>query len=136
MNDQTSPLDTEIPLVGWGEYRDLKDQIVCRTFGHMVRLAAPVVKEFLSDLYRDALGLETILDAGLNQIERGTSFFFAVRHSGTWLGEMALAADSQNHGDPTFRLYWITVGCDDRKAWTIEIEDRTGGGADLLAGRY
>lgn len=135
-NDQTSPLDTEIPLVGWGDYESLRDQIIARTFGHMIRLATPVVKEYHSDLYHDAANLPGIIESGMNQMETSTSFFFVVRHSGTWLGEMALSADAQAHGDDTLRLYWISIWCDDRKAWHIEIEDQTGQGADLLAGRY
>lgn len=136
MIDQTSPIDTEIPLIGWGDYSTLKDQIASRTFGHMVRLATPVVKEYHSDLYIDAMNLPALIEQNMNAMETGTSFFYAVRKSGTFFGEMALAADSQNHGDSTFRLYWIHLSMDARKAWIIEIEDRTGGGADLIAGRY
>jgi hypothetical protein len=124
-NDQRSPLDTAIPLVGWGSYADLKNQIMSRTFGHMVRLAAPVVKEYHSDLFIDALNLEANLDLGLNAVETGTSLYYAVRHSGTWMGDMAVTAATSNHGDPTFRLYHLSIGCDERQAWSITITDET-----------
>lgn len=132
-NDQTSPLDTDIPLVGWGSYTDLKSQILSRTFGHMVRLATPVVKEFHSDLFIDAMNLEANLDLGLNAVETGTSLYFAVRHSGTWFGEQAIHSATSNHGDSTFRLYHLSIGCDERQAWTIRITDETDTIAETLA---
>lgn len=133
MNDQTSPLDTPIPLVGWGSYTDLKDQIVARTFGHLVRLAAPVVKEYHSDLYWDAVNLGANLDLGLNAVETATSLYFVVRHSGTWFGEQAILAATSNLGDKTLRLYHLDIGCDERQAWTITITDETDSIADTLA---
>jgi len=131
-NDQTSPLDTEIPLVGWGTYDQLKEQITVRTFGHMVRLAMPVVKEYHSDLYTDAMNLEGNLDLGLNAVETTTSVYFAVRHSGTWLGDTAVMAATQNHGDKTLRLYHLSIGCDERQMWSITITDETDTIADTL----
>jgi hypothetical protein len=133
MNDQTSPLDTEIPLVGWGSYTYLKNQILSRTFGHMVRLATPVVKEYHSDLFIDAMNLEANLDLGLNAVETATSLYFVVRHSGTWLGEQAIHAATSNHGDSTLRLYHLSLGCDDRQAWSITITDETDTIAETLA---
>lgn len=132
-NSQTSPLNTEIPLVGWGSYSDLKNQIMSRTFGHMVRLATPVVKEYHSDLFIDALNLEANLDLGLNAVETSTSVYYVVRHSGTWFGEQAVIAATSNHGDPTLRLYHLSIGCDDRQSWSITITDETDTIVETLA---
>lgn len=132
-NDQQSPLDTDIPLVGWGSYSDLKNQILSRTFGHMVRLAAPVVKEYHSDLFIDAMNLSANLDLGLNQMETATSMYYAVRHSGTWFGESAIYCATSNHGDPTFRLYRLSIGCDERQSWSITITDETDSLVETLA---
>jgi hypothetical protein len=120
-------------LGGWGDWPDMKSSLIQRVFGHMLRLAGPVVKEFQSDLYHDALALEGILDRGMNAIETATSFHFAVRHHGTWTESMAITAATGNHGDLTRRLYQITVERDDRKAWWIEVEDVTDTIADTLA---
>lgn len=133
INDQTSPLDVEIPLVGWGTYTQLKDQIAVRTFGHMIRLAAPVVKEYHGDLYHDAHNLPGHLDRNINAVETATSVYFAVRHSGTWLGDMAVMAATQAHGDKTLRLYHLSIGCDERQAWSITITDETDTIAQTLA---
>lgn len=119
----TTALTGRHRLVGWGDWESVKPSLIQRVFGHMVRLAAPVVTEYHSDLYWDAVNLEAILDNGMNQTETATSFLYAVRTSGTNFGESALC--SAEIGSPGLILYTITVEIDDRRCWWIEITDET-----------
>ena len=55
-----------------------------RLFGELVKLARPVVREFESDLYIDALWVrEHVLDEHSAPLE----FWYTVRHSGTHIGQ-------------------------------------------------
>lgn len=124
----TEPV-TRHRLVGFGDWATMKPSLVQRVFGHLVRLATPVVEEYHSDLYWDAINLEAVLDRNLNQIETGTSFLYAVRTSGTNMEESALC--SAEIGSPGLILYRITVEVDERMTWWIEIEDETNNVAAL-----
>lgn len=83
---------TKHRLVGFGDFDTLADSIRMRVFGHMVALAAPVVKEFHGDLLLDAEWAQDITGE--------FSTLYTVRHSGTNLGVLtapiALALNPSN----------------------------------------
>ncbi len=110
MKDTITTSET-IDLWGWGhEYdSDVMDQ---RIFGHLVRLAAPVVKEYHGDLFHDALWVR-------DNINGPTEFLFCVRHSGTNLGPNAqLMFDGLSHDAVLYRL---SLSVDERGRWTLRI---------------
>lgn len=109
-------------LVGWGSWEDIgEDYVLPRVFGHLVRLAAPVVQEFHSDLYRDAQWLPKNV-TGPCEVD------FVVRHSGTYLGingakwNMArtyiTSPSNWSKGD---RFYRLALTVDDRGEWSLTI---------------
>ena len=90
-------------------------------FGAMVRSATPVVREYHSDLFHDAQRLPELLTG------QG-GFWWAVRHSGTNTGDMALAQwEISPRG--AVRLYWVEVSNNDG-AWSATFnrvpDDHTG----------
>lgn len=72
---------TKHRLVGYGDFATLADSIKMRLFGHMVALAAPVVKEYHGDLLIDA--------EWVRSLEGEVSTLYTVRHSGTNLGMLS-----------------------------------------------
>lgn len=66
-------------LIGWGAFEELQEPIRALLFGHMVKLAIPVVQEYLSDLYHEAHWID-------ENVNGETTFEFLVRHSGTNIG--------------------------------------------------
>lgn len=82
-------------------------------FGHLMNLAVPVVKQFRSDWYHDALWLA----------EWGSDpapFFFVVRESGTLIGRDERLLLSQ-----VGKAYKVTIALGDRNWWTMTIEEVT-----------
>jgi hypothetical protein len=66
-----------VRLYGWEpNWAQAKRPVLALLFGHMVRRATPVMHEYQSDLYHDALWLE-------QHCVPGTSFDWLVRPSGT-----------------------------------------------------
>lgn len=123
MNDQiTTPtsLTSEHRLVGWGTFEDLSSSILALLFGHMVRLAAPVVEEYHSDLFHDAEWIR-------KNVTGPTSFDFVVRTSGTHVGQIArVAFDSYAPGGIlyTLDLYPVTNGRSERNSdWWLRITE-------------
>lgn len=100
-----------IDLWGWGKEYD-SDVLPQRIFGHLVRLAAPVVKEYHGDLYHDAMWVK-------ETISGPTEFLFLVRHSGTHIGPSAqLMFDSLSTNAV---LYRVSLSVDERGRWTLRI---------------
>jgi len=73
---------TKHRLVGWGTFEDLSTAILARTFGVMVELSLPVVKEYHSDLFHDSTWLR-------ENVKGEMTFDFVVRTSGTHVGDSA-----------------------------------------------
>ncbi len=86
-------------------------------FGELVKLAAPVVERFHSDLYWDAKWLDAHLEKGLSGIVLGVpcasdfSFFYGVDDHGTSIGtdEELVTLRCQR---PDSRLYQLTLECE------------------------
>lgn len=108
-------------LVGWGDFDDLSDQIRARLFGHLARLAGPVVAEYHSDLYRDAHWIAENVNGPIN-------LDFVVRYHGTFLGEVgaewnmarAYTQSTSNHGEVD-EFYRLVLTVDDRREWYLTI---------------
>lgn len=98
-------------LWGWGDFDG--SALHQRIFGHLVVLATPVVKEYHSDLFHDALWIK-------ETVTGPTSFLFLVRHSGTHLGRSAALMFESVHYDAV--LYNIDLSVDERKRWTLTID--------------
>lgn len=81
-------------------------------FGHMVRLALPVMQGYYSDLYHDGMWLRESLESvkGNNY-----TFYWSVDQSGTTIGHTAIAMRENK-----FRL---TVVCGDSGKSTLEITE-------------
>lgn len=62
-----------VRLVGWCEFND---SVRALLFGHMVKLAKPIVQEYQSDLYHDAMWLA-------ENVTGARTFEWLVRPSGT-----------------------------------------------------
>lgn len=100
-------------LMGWGTFEDLERTLRARLFGEMVALAQPVVDEYHSDLYHDVHWID-------EHVNGETAFWFAVRTSGTHVGDMAkIAAEA---GSPGLVLYRLTLTCDERNMWHLTVE--------------
>jgi hypothetical protein len=84
MPDITTPEATTftVRLTGWGSWEDLHLSIKALLFGHMVKLATPVLQEYRSDLYHDALWLHTSVTGPIE-------FEWLIRPSGTNLQDAA-----------------------------------------------
>lgn len=124
--------DTRIPaepethrLVGWGDFETIgTGYVLPRLFGHLVRLAAPVVQEYHSDLYRDAQWLP-------KNVTGPVELDFIVRHSGTHLGvvgaDFNMARSYMEHpvnwseGD---RFYRLSLTVDERGEWSLTITEQ------------
>lgn len=108
-------------LVGWGDFEDLHDQIRSRLFGHLARLAAPVVVEYHSDLYRDAQWIA-------ENVTGPCEMDFVVRYHGTFLGmvgaEWNMARthiqSTSGHGE-TDRFYYLSLTMTDKREWLLTI---------------
>lgn len=109
-------------LVGWGTDAEfIKGYVLPRVFGHLVRLAAPVVQEFHSDLYSDAEWLP------LN-VTGPCEMDFVVRQHGTHLGmvgenwNMARSyMESPSMWTGGDRFYRLALTVDDRGEWSLTI---------------
>lgn len=101
MPDTTTTTDGNsftVRLVGW---TDMNHGVRALLFGHMVKLAMPVVREYLSDLYHDAQWLE-------ENVQGPREFDFLVRPSGTNIAESARTGVSIGAGE-TARFYRVRV---------------------------
>lgn len=113
-------------LVGWGNYIDLRDAILQRVFGFMVRAAAPVVKEYHGDLFIDAEWLRTWLDATLGNPDvspggfGSVNFDYCVRSSGTNANQTAALMFNGLAYDAA--LYHFTLRSDERGRWMLDID--------------
>lgn len=88
---------TDEPLVGWGDFDDLDRTIKMRLYGKLVTLAAPIQREYHSDLFLDALTLDA-------QLRGEATIWFVVRHSGTHLRVV-----NDGTEDPTALSYVTSV---------------------------
>ena len=107
---------TTIELVSgsFEEFSDLAFSIRMRLFGHLVRLAAPILdfdNGYPGDLFVDAQFVEAVSGP--------TSFLYYVRPMGTNYGDTALAMASI---DKTGCLYAISLH-HDRMAWSITVSE-------------
>lgn len=124
MNEKTDPTEqTEAHrLVGWGDFATIGEgHVLPRLFGHLVRLAAPVVTEYHSDLYRDAQWLP-------ENVTGEVELDYVVRPSGTHLGvvgddwNMARAyMDAPSNWGVGDRFYRLNLTTDDRQEWHLTI---------------
>ena len=118
------PATQTIPLVGWGTYDQVVDSIKCRTFGHVVRLAAPIVQEFHSDLFWDAKIVSDLLDANLSSGQTEYEFAVCLRHSGTHVSDVGSdkgAAISASINETSAFLFRFILTMDDRQYWHLTI---------------
>lgn len=105
--------DTEvetIPLTGWGTFEDLEGNIRALLFDQLLERALPVVKEYRSDLFHDAMWLREHLTS-----ER-LEFDFMVRHSGTNIGTSASIQAEIGPGAGAI-LYRVRL-LEERGAWS------------------
>lgn len=113
-------------LVGWGDDAEfIKGYVLPRVFGHLVRLAAPVVQEYHSDLYRDAEWLP-------KNVTGPCEMDFVVRPSGTHLGRVGGAWNmartymgSPSNWTKSDRFYRLALTVDERREWWLTITDVT-----------
>lgn len=106
-------------LVGWGDYDTMRESILPRVFGFLVRAATPVVKEFHGDLFHDAEWLRTFLDAALAN-STYVQWNVCVRHSGTNVNGNAVMVFESFAYDAA--LYNFHLYMDDRREWWLEID--------------
>lgn len=100
-----------IELMGYGTFDELKNSgLRARLFGEMVKKALPVVKEYHSDLYLDALMIR--------DIDGPTRFPFIVRHHGTHTGQMALGMADIERGKDSTILYDVNLHESNRR-WFV-----------------
>lgn len=109
---------TNIRLVGWGKWSDLRLAVLHRLFGEMVKRAMPVVKEYHGDLFIDAEWLA-------ENVTGETTFQYLVRHSGTTVGPNAPYMASIHEYD--FVLYGVTLFHDERDEWFCRFDVITEG---------
>lgn len=77
-------------------------EVIENVFGQLVKLAQPVITDYRSDLYWDAVWLQE------NMTGSEFTFFWGVRKYGTHIGQ-----DSALIGRYADNLYSITVTCDE-----------------------
>lgn len=96
----------------WLGYDNTRTDVIpamTKVFGHLVRLAAPVLTHHHGDLYHDALWLHG------NAHGRAFAFYWSVGESGTSIG-LAPEALSRTHG------YRVIVSLDERyRTWLTVI---------------
>lgn len=127
LHDPHMPESPEVPtvthrLVGYGtDAKFIKGYVLPRVFGHLVRLAAPVVQEFHSDLYRDAEWLP------LN-VTGPCEMDFVARQHGTHLGmvgakwNMARSyMESPSMWTDDDKFYRLALTVDDRGEWSLTV---------------
>lgn len=86
-----------VELCSGNSVRDVPRQLI---FGQLVKLACPVVSHYHSDLYHDAMWLNSHIPDGMYRMV----FFYGVRSTGTSIGtDHQLVATSNDH------VYRITV---------------------------
>lgn len=109
-------------LVGWGDFDTLAETIHMRLFGHLVRLAAPVVVEHHGDLFIDA---QTIAE----EVNGPCRFDFFVRHLGTHLymwrdnSPSDMVEPIRSARSDGLVHYRITLTCDSRQEWHLSIHN-------------
>lgn len=107
--------ESVVHIIGqWGTFGELSKSIKCRVFGHMVRLAAPVVKEYHSDLFWDAQWVESHVNGPL-------AFDYVVRTSGTHLGRNARGA--MGSYAPGGILYGLDLYSVDNRVWNLRVTE-------------
>lgn len=121
-NLTTEPVSTTSErLVGWGSYDTLRDSILPRVFGHLVRLSHEVVDMttdgYPGDLYHDALSLRAVVEQGMNPDQTASVFDFTARRLGTFLGSMAVEGHRQDRDNST--LYRIVLHMTNDREWWL-----------------
>lgn len=87
MSDTTTTRTEKVRLTGWGTFDELGRSIKALLFGEMVKRATPVVEQYHSDLFHDALWInETVTGP--------TTIDFLVRTSGTNTGLAGVVPNS------------------------------------------
>lgn len=100
-------------LVGWGNFDTMRESILPRVFGYLVRLATHVAHEYHGDLFHDAEWLRKNLTGE-------TSFLYLVRYSGTNLGDSARLMFESLAYDAV--LYNIDLSVDERGTWWLTVD--------------
>lgn len=89
-----------------GETSSELESAKARIFGELVRLAAPVLSRYHSDLYYDAKWLD-------ENITRPCVFYYGVRDSGTHIGNDRSLIEK--HSD----VFYIMILCKEDGWWTL-----------------
>jgi hypothetical protein len=93
-------------LYGWADWTPGSARTIrALLFGEMVKRAKPVVKEYPSDLYHDAVWIT-------ENVNGPTEFWWMVRHSGTNVAEYAVTQESIESGGSRV-LYHVALTDED-----------------------
>lgn len=87
-----------------------------RAFGELVKLAAPVVTNYHSDLYRDAQWLQANLDADV--VGTALTFWYVVRSNGTHLTQDPKWLAAVRQAWPEALTYSVAV-VNRRRSWAM-----------------
>ena len=106
-------------LVGWGDWPPMRESVLPRVFGFMVRAATPVVREFHGDLFLDAEWLRRAMDEHFTATSEPFRFEYCVRYSGTNYAMGREMFDLQTYDAA---LYLFEVQVDGRGEWHLSID--------------
>lgn len=116
MPDETTKIGEPIRLYGWEKkWVEAATPVKALLFGHMVKLATPVVKFYPSDLYHDVHWLD-------ENVTGPTVFWFMVRESGTNIGESAITQEYLLGSQPR-SLYRVELVMDERGQWLVTFNE-------------
>lgn len=108
-------------LVGW-THSPIDGGVPQRAFAELLKIAIPVVKDYHSDIFHDAVWLhDNVTD------DSTLTFVYVVRENGTHLtldASWSRAVVESFQNDRGARVFSGAIVCDERGAWTLALSER------------